>query len=74
MHADEAAKGDSPAPEGGSLNRLMSELHQLPEDHPAVLRAVVVERLKGNVGVAEVRASIADLEMLLRRLVPPTPE
>lgn len=47
-----------------SLYALQAELHQLPEDHPAVLRAVVLQRLKGAVKVSEVRECIADLEAM----------
>lgn len=47
-----------------SLYALQAALHQLPEDHPAVLRAVVLERLKGDVTASRVRECIADLEAM----------
>lgn len=51
-----------------SLYALQAALHQLPEDHPAVLRAVVLQRLKGAVKVSEVRECIADLEAMAAAL------
>lgn len=47
-----------------SIYALQAALHQLPEDHPAVLRAVVMERLKGALTVSVVDECIADLEAL----------
>ena len=51
-----------------SLYDLMSALHQLPADHPAVLRSVVLERLKGDVRLADIHQSIADLQVLAARM------
>lgn len=51
-----------------SLYELQAALHQLPEDHPAVLRAVVLERLNGRMTVAAVRECIADLGRLAAAL------
>lgn len=55
-----------------TMSGLQAALHQLPEDHPSVIRATVLARLQGAVGASEIRNCISDLERLLQVMEAPT--